>query len=96
MICKHLQPIEQLILEKGIKETYRGQVWSKNCREWVYYDCFIDAVSLSERLDLDECVEIHKHLGTHDGSEYGFYCSEHHDGVMGVSPERNKGKLIVD
>lgn len=95
MICEHLQPIETLILEKEIKETYRGQVWSTNCREWVYYDCFIDAVALLERLNLAECVEIHKHLGTHDGSEYGFYCSEHQDGIMGVAPEMMKGKITV-
>ncbi|MBO0340068.1 MAG: hypothetical protein ACTHOM_15360 [Allomuricauda sp.] len=95
MICEHLQPIEKIIQEKRIKEKYRGPAWSNNCREWVYYECFIDAVSLSQRLDLDECVEIHKHLGTHDGSEYGFYCNEHHDGIMGYPPEMMKGKIIV-
>ena len=95
MICEHLRPIEKLILEKQIPETYRGQVWSNNCREWVYYDCCIDAISLSQRLHLAECVEIHKHLGTHDGNEYGFYCNVHHDGIMGVPPEMANDRIII-
>ena len=95
MICEHLRSVEEIIIEKNIKEVSRGKAWSKNCREWVYYDCFIDAVSISQRLNLNKCVEIHSHLGTHDGSEYGFYCNEHHDGIMGVHPTMLNNKLIV-
>jgi hypothetical protein len=37
MICKHLQQLESDILAAGIQETFRGQVWSANCREWVVF-----------------------------------------------------------
>jgi hypothetical protein len=42
MTCEHLRPLEQAMIDAGMKETFRGQAWSNNCREWVYFDCFID------------------------------------------------------
>ena len=83
MTCEHLRPLEQAILARGIRETFRGQAWSLNCREWVYFDCFIDAESVRRRFTLAECVQEHQHRGTHDGQERGFVCSQCHDGIMG-------------
>jgi hypothetical protein len=83
MICEHLIAIEQEIKARGIRETYRGRAWSENCREWVYFDCFIDMASVRSKFALAECVQDHVHRGTHDGQERGFYCSKCHDGVMG-------------
>ena len=42
MTCEHLRPLEQAIIGCGIRETFRGSAWSKNCREWVYFDCYLD------------------------------------------------------
>jgi hypothetical protein len=83
MTCGHLRAIEQAILGRGFRETSRGQAWSDNCREWVYFDCFIDTAAVRARFALAECVREHVHRGTHDGSERGFYCERCHDGVMG-------------
>ena len=46
MICEHLRALEQAILARGIRETFRGKAWSQNCREWVYFDCFIDTAAV--------------------------------------------------
>jgi hypothetical protein len=88
--CDHLRDVEQAIKACGIRETYRGQPWTSNCREWVYFDCFIDLAAVRSRFALADCVEEHVHRGTHDGQERGFCCSQCHDGVMGrYEPEWN-------
>ena len=84
MVCRHLRDLERAIASQGIQETYRGQAWSKGCREWVYYACFLDATEIRKRLRLAACVVDHVHLGTHDGAESGFYCTVHEDGIMGI------------
>ncbi len=88
MTCEHLRALEQALLDAGIPETHRGQVWSDNCREWVYFDCILDLRRLRERFHLDEIVKDHDHRGTHDGSERGFTCSRCHDGIMGSHPSQ--------
>jgi hypothetical protein len=62
-----------------------------NCREWVYFDCFIDTESVRCTFDLADCVQEHVHRGTHDGQERGFVCSECYDGIMGRS-DRTSGR----
>lgn len=94
MICRHLKPIEDIIREKNVTEMYRGQPWSKNCREWVYYDCYIDTVLLSKRLDLKAYVVAYEHIGTNDGQKSGFYCTSQKDGIMGL-PKQFAGLKIV-
>jgi hypothetical protein len=81
--CEHLQSLEQEIKDRGIRETYRGKPWTTNCREWVYFDCFINLEAVRSRFALADCVEDHVHRGTHDGQERGFACSLCHDGIMG-------------
>ena len=71
------------MLSAGMRETYRGQVWSKNCREWVYFDCFIDTAAVRQKFKLAACVTEHAHRGTHDGQERGFVCSACWDAIMG-------------
>ncbi len=83
MICEHLRPLERAIIARGIAETFRGQAWSMNCREWVYFDCFIDTEAVRRTFNLADCVSEHLHRGTHDGEERGFVCSQCHDGIMG-------------
>lgn len=91
-VCEHLKPLEDELLAIGFKELARGQVWSKNCREWVYFDCTLDVPALLERFAFPPCVEAHEHLGTHDGSEYGLYCAACHDGIMGYHYRQGKGQ----
>jgi hypothetical protein len=84
MVCEHLAPLEKYILDSGLKETSRGQAWSSNCREWVYFDVVLDTPTLQERFAFPECVEIHENLDPKSGTERGFYCKQCHDGVMGL------------
>jgi len=72
-----------VMLERGLRQTYRGQPWSQNCRQWVYFDCYIDTAVVRQRFDLAPCVQEHAHRGTHDGEERGFVCTACHDGIMG-------------
>src|SRR5579859_5830054 len=84
MTCEHLRPLEQAMIAAGMAETFRGQAWSKNCREWVYFNCFIDIASVRLKFSFAACVNDHVHRGTHDGRERGLVCSSCWDGVMGV------------
>lgn len=83
MTCEHLRALEEAILAAGIRETFRGEAWSKNCREWVYFEAYLDPAGVRRAFALPDCVEDHVHRGTHDGSERGFVCTEHRDGVLG-------------
>lgn len=87
MICEHLQSLEKALVAAGFRETFRGQPWGQNCREWVYFDCVLSRPEIRERLHLHSCVADHEHRGTHDGSEAGFVCTIHHDAVMGSHPK---------
>lgn len=40
-MCEHLIGLDKELKSLGIRETYRGQPWSENCREWAYYDCVL-------------------------------------------------------
>ncbi len=86
MVCEHLVALEQELAARGVEETYRGQPWSRNCREWVYFACVLDLAALRTRLQLNPCVTDHVHRGTHDGSEAGLVCSLCWDAIMGALP----------
>lgn len=94
MVCEHLRGLEAELAAAGHVETARGQVWTRNCREFVYFACVLDRESIRARLDLADCVEDTEHLGTHEGSEYGFYCRECQDGVLGYHPARKDGPVF--
>ena len=83
MVCEHLAPIEQALLSQKVPVTFRGQAWSKNCREWVYFDCFLDVAAIRSNFELSEIVKAHSHRGTHDGQEHGLVCSNCNDAVLG-------------
>jgi hypothetical protein len=84
MVCEHLAQLEKTLAASGIEETFRGAAWSRNCREWAYFRCWLDRESLRRRFSLAPCVVDHTHRGTHDGQEAGFVCTACHDAVMGV------------
>jgi len=86
MTCEHLRPLEEELTARGIRETFRGEPWETGTREWVYFECVLDLPALRARLALAPCVADHVHRGTHDGSEAGFTCQEHHDAIMGAHP----------
>lgn len=95
MVCEHLTSLEQALLSRGIPVTFRGQAWSTNCREWVYFDCFLDVDVIRKNCQLEEIVKPHSHRGTHDGQELGLVCSSCNDAVMGLYEPR-PGKIVFD
>jgi deoxyribodipyrimidine photolyase len=84
MVCDHLAELEQDLVAADIPITYRGQPWSSNCREWVYFACWLDRPAIRSHFTLADCVHEHDHLGTHDGQEAGLVCSECNDAIMGA------------
>jgi hypothetical protein len=82
-MCEHLQALEKELISCGITETFRGQAWSRNCREWVYFMCHLDLVSIRSRLSLPACVVDHVNDDPKSGTEQGFCCEEHFDGIIG-------------
>jgi hypothetical protein len=93
MTCEHLRALEQAIIGSGIRETFRGPAWSNNCREWVYFDCFLDIKAVRSRFRFADCVKDHLHRGTHDGQERGLVCDLCHDAIMGRY-EPNDGVMV--
>ena len=83
MLCEHLIGLEKDIIEAGIAETYRGTPWSKNCREWVYFNVVLDVEKIKESYDFNNCVKVHENLDPKSGQERGFYCQLCHDAIMG-------------
>jgi hypothetical protein len=84
MVCDHLKPLEQALLGRGFRATYRGQVWTKNCREWVYFDVVFDIANIQQCFALPDCVRIHENLDCKSGTERGFECTSCRDAVMGL------------
>ncbi len=83
MICEHLRALEQALIGSGAKETDRGRVWTRNCREFVYYDVVLDVEALAARFAFAPCVRVSENTDPKSGLERGFWCSACHDGVMG-------------
>ena len=48
-MCEHLQALENYLKAEKIPEIFRGQAWSDNCREWVYFDCILDSARVIEQ-----------------------------------------------
>lgn len=83
MICDCLRPLERAIIASGANETLRGAVWSRNCREWVYYDVILDTDALAARFNFPPSVTVHENTDPKSGLERGFVCNLHQDAVMG-------------
>jgi hypothetical protein len=86
MLCEHLHPLERALHAANIRKTYRGQPRSSNCREWGYFDCFLNLPAIRQRFDLAPCIKDHLHRGTHDGSEAGLVCESCRDAIIGLHP----------
>lgn len=83
-MCEHLLPIEKELKERGIVETFRGQPWSNNCREWIYFDCYLDIKSLQERFKFPSFIKHHTNDDPRSGTEEGLYCELCKDAIVGA------------
>lgn len=84
MTCSHLQWLEQALITGGFRETFRGAAWSKNCREWVYFDVTLDLAKLRQSFAIPACVGVHENSDPRSGLEMGLICRTCLDGVIGV------------
>jgi len=85
-MCIHLKPVEDYLLSKGYNEVYRGQVWSNNCREWIYFNTILQPQELIIQFRLDSTIIIHDYQDIKVGSELGLECTICHDAIMGYHP----------
>lgn len=95
-MCEHLIGLDNELKARGIKETFRGQAWTENVREWVYYDCVLRVEQIKERYGFPDFVRSHVNDDSKSGKESGFYCVLCKDGVMGLHPDFGEGKIYVD
>lgn len=95
-MCDHLLKLDLELKNSRIKETSRGEAWTKNTREWVYYDCVLNLEKLQKRFAFPDCVTIHINNDERSGLEAGFYCEECQDAVMGVHPFYGTGKIVFE
>jgi len=95
-MCEHLTALDNELKEKGIKETFRGQPWSNNTREWVYYDCVLVLDKIRKRHNFSEFIGTHVNDDNKSGMESGFYCERCKDGVMGIHPTFGEGKIYIE
>jgi len=84
MVCEHLATLEGELTSNRVAITYRGQAWSKDCREWVYFDVVLDTASLAKRFSFSPCVTVHVNDDPKSGQERGFVCNQCHDAVIGL------------
>lgn len=94
MVCQHLSELELAIKTSGIAETHRGQVWSENCREWVYFDCLLDVRAIRESFHLDAVVSDHTNDDPRSGREAGLTCEDCNDAIMGAHPADAQDKPV--
>lgn len=94
-MCEHLLPLDNELKERRIKETFRGQPWSNNTREWVYFDCVLMVDEIKKRYNFPDFVSVHVNDDNKSGMEKGFYCELCMDGVMGHHPLLSQGKIQV-
>ncbi|QQR99025.1 MAG: hypothetical protein IPK18_05815 [Sphingobacteriales bacterium] len=85
-MCTHLKPIEDFLKSKGYVETYRGQVWSNNCREWIYFNTILQPKELITQFKLGSFITIHDYEDIKVGSELGLECTLCKDAIMGYHP----------
>lgn len=93
-MCEHLIALDKELQRHGFKETYRGQAWSNNCREWVYFDVVFDMKSIRNRLSLPDFVIEHSNDDPRSGLEAGLVCEQCHDAVIGAHSSLAQGKKI--
>ncbi|MCB9032844.1 MAG: hypothetical protein H6553_03320 [Chitinophagales bacterium] len=91
-MCIHLKPIEDYLKSIGYLEVYRGQVWSENCREWIYFDAVLNIAELQEKFKLNKTIVVHDYQDVKVGSELGILCTKCFDGIMGVHPNASYAK----
>lgn len=96
-MCMHLKPLEDYLISEGIAETYRGQTWSENCREWVYYDAVLDPKKLKKRFQFGDPIVVWDYEDVKVGSELGLICNQCNDAVIGPHPNTHyaNGKRII-
>ena len=94
-MCEHLEKLDNELKDRQIKQTFRGQAWSDNCREWAYYDCVLDLNAIRLRHSFPDFVKSHANDDPHSGLESGFICGRCKDGIMGVHPTQSDSKIKV-
>ncbi len=95
-MCEHLIELERALIQKGIKETYRGQAWSENCNEWIYFDCILDFEKIKKRFNLPNFINFHSNDDVRSGLEQGLVCDKCKDAIIGIHSSSKENKEIFE
>ena len=93
-MCEHLSPLEKELHSRNIKETFRGEAWSVNCREWIYYDCYLNCKSIINRLHLPAFVAHSINNDPRSGLEEGLFCEQCKDAILGYHRTLDGGRNV--
>jgi hypothetical protein len=85
-VCEHLRKLEDYLVSQGITIKSSGQVWSMNCRFWIYFDAVLDCDALRKRFELPDFVTVAQNDDPHSGREKGLFCETDQDAIMGYHP----------
>ena len=94
-VCDHLRKLEDHLVSEGHRITASGQVWSMNCRFWIYFDAVLDCDALRKRFELPAFVVVHQNDDPRSGREKGLVCETDQDAIMGLHPLDGAGKPAV-
>ncbi len=84
--CEHLRALELELRATNLRIHHDGPSWWQIDKpgHWVYFDCYLDPISLRARFDLPAFIEHYSYDGRAAGQESGFRCSQCHSAVVGV------------
>ncbi len=94
-MCAHLLPLENELKAAGIEETFRGQAWTDNGREWVYFNCYLDVEKLIRRFKFAPFIQHHVNEDPKSGFEEGLVCTLCNDAIIGHHHLLEAGKDII-
>ena len=94
-MCIHLEELEKYLKQQNIKETFRGKAWDLHCREWIYFDCYLNIEKLRLKFDLPKFIIHHFNDDIRSGLEEGFVCTECNDGIIALNRKFKKSDSIL-
>jgi hypothetical protein len=95
-MCLHLEKLENVLKESGVKETYRGNAWGDEFGEWAYFACRLDLEKARKKYKLPEFIETHSNDDPRSGLEAGFYCPQCKYAVMTAHPKQPGDLPAID
>ena len=95
-LCEHLQPVQGYLRSQSV--AVEGPIkdsWYSYFRTVMRVDVVLDGPALRKKLKLSRTVRKYDEFDIKTGGEYGFYCEEHKDALIGIHPRFSSGKKKI-